>query len=85
MSFEAFRTVVNNTSCARHTNKYGTELLYAATCRSCVLAEGLERLLPLHRSFALEPHATMLCILVAGCPACTRCNNMYTYFLFGLN
>jgi hypothetical protein len=41
------------------------------TCRLRVVAEGLQRLLPSRRRFALvEPHTMMLCVLVAVCRAC---------------
>jgi hypothetical protein len=86
MSCGTFRAVVNNTSFARQVwhDKYGNELLHAAVAfRSRVLAEGLECLILLHRSFAAEPHATMLFVLFAGCPACPVATTCMYNLCFG--
>jgi hypothetical protein len=49
--------------------------------RSRVLGEGWECLLPFHRRFVAEPHATMLFFLVAVCVLLDPLQQHGTYFL----
>jgi hypothetical protein len=82
MSCGSFRIVANNTSFARHACEYGTELLHAAAnFRSRVLAEGWECVLPFRRRFTPGPHATMLCVLLAVCPACPVATTLYVLWV----